>query len=707
MKYLVFKITLACLFTINLAACGGNSASLELAKPPAPTAPENMNIEVTQASALQDSRLACYQGEARVADTCGLITYQIMVESFIDGDTNIGYTTGYGTSHHGGDLQGIIDSLDYIKNLGVNAIWLTPIFQSTAISGQTEWADRLDATGYFSSDYFNIDNNFGDMEKAKELVDTAHAKGLYVFFDGVFGHHKGNVAISPEGRKPTNGKPQGDGFQASYPADIDFYKEVATYWINELKIDGWRLDQAYQVPVSDWAELREAVESASASVTYTNMYGDSVNPLGYMVAEIWSNQNEIAAQGYGSNNSPALLSGFDFPMRYSAVQTFAMAENGIGDRAASTLNTGFMSHLAYPEHAMPNLMIGNHDLVRFGDLLQRAAISDPTDSEYWARHKAAFSFMAAYSGPITFYYGEEIGDELPGYAKQIEPCSGDSGLCDDHVARSSAKIEGITAQLNTQQVDLKGYFSKLMNLRQSNPALYNGARTHIYSDTNLYIDRKDTADNHVLYLLNAKDKSLLLTLSSSAIGSNGALTNLTTGQSHAIAGDVYTLNLAPFESLFLNIESPTTEGPQTGQSNAIIGEGFMGACDNPNAIQTDPLIKPIYIRGTYQGGNNFEATPASRQFSYKGQNTYQVVVNEVTATAYSFKFADSDWSTEMAIAGSAAVLLGQEQDAVIASGHGSESSIAINQPGDYVFSFTLNKDRTPNKLMVSKCAKSY
>ncbi len=67
-----------------------------------------------------------------------LRTYQIMVESFVDGDTTIGHGTGYGTSHHNGDLQGIIDSLDYIQSLGMKAIWLTPIFESEAIDG-TRW----------------------------------------------------------------------------------------------------------------------------------------------------------------------------------------------------------------------------------------------------------------------------------------------------------------------------------------------------------------------------------------------------------------------------------------------------------------------------------------------------------------------------------------------------------------------------------------
>lgn len=74
--------------------------------------------------------------------------YQIMVESFVDGDSSIGHGTGYGPSHHNGDLQGIIDSLDYIQSLGMNAIWMTPIFESAPIEGQDYWADKLDATGY-------------------------------------------------------------------------------------------------------------------------------------------------------------------------------------------------------------------------------------------------------------------------------------------------------------------------------------------------------------------------------------------------------------------------------------------------------------------------------------------------------------------------------------------------------------------------------
>ncbi|WP_025506348.1 alpha-amylase family protein, partial [Vibrio parahaemolyticus] len=151
---------------------------------------------------LPDTSYACQANVMTQSNQ--LRTYQIMVESFVDGDASIGHGTSYGTSHHNGDLQGVIDSLDYIQDLGMNAIWLTPVFESEAIAGQDHWADRLDATGYFATDYFEIDPKFGDLATAKTLVEEAHKRGLYVFFDGVFGHHKnGLIKPSPSGLLPS------------------------------------------------------------------------------------------------------------------------------------------------------------------------------------------------------------------------------------------------------------------------------------------------------------------------------------------------------------------------------------------------------------------------------------------------------------------------------------------------------------------------
>lgn len=155
----------------------------------------------------------------------------------------------------------MIDALDYIKGLGVNAIWLTPIFDSSEAEG---------GAGYFANDYFKIDPHFGTEDDLRELVDKAHERGLYVFLDGVFGHHGGVKSPSPSGFcigstavLSDRGEDGGTG-NVKYPESLDYFKEVATYWIDRFDIDGWRFDQAYQLCQDGhnyWCDISEAVRS--------------------------------------------------------------------------------------------------------------------------------------------------------------------------------------------------------------------------------------------------------------------------------------------------------------------------------------------------------------------------------------------------------------------------------------------------------------
>lgn len=635
------------------------------------------------------------------------------MEAFIDADPNANYNTAYGNSHHKGDLQGIINSLDYIASLGVNTIWLTPIFESAAMQGQNAWASRLDGTGYFASNYFAVDPKFGTSAQLHDLVSKAHAKGLYVILDGVFGHFKVNANNypSPNGlRVSTSGPKQGEtGREALYPNDLEFFKEVAAYWVKEYKIDGWRLDQAYQVPVQYWDDLRGAVEAASAQTTYTDKNGNSVNPLGYMVGEIWTGESTIAEKGYGPANSPGLMSVFDFPLRYKLVQTLAIEEEGLGKLGATTLNAGYNTHGVYPAHAQPNLMLTNHDIVRFGDLLQRGGLANPGDDAYWQRHKAAFSFMASFSGPITIYYGDEIGDEYPNYAAKV--CDAVAGTCDDHVSRTSAKIEGLPTTvgaaptvLNARQTDLKNYVSELMTLRATNPALAKGRRTHVFSNNNVYLDRKDHADGSVLYVANMNAAPAVITLSTNAIGTNANLVNPRNYDVYIASNGNYTIQLGAFEALFLQIggsvENPEEEEPTDEE---LMGQGPLADCARPTVTGMGPLGKDMYIRGTYSGGTNFTATPANRKFAYTGDNIYQVTVEEAVATTYKFKFAAANWSSEFAAAGAAPITIGSSQTMATATGPSTESSIKIPKPGTYVFSFEINGALNGGSMMVSLC----
>ncbi|OZG74285.1 glycosidase [Hahella sp. CCB-MM4] len=490
--------------------------------------------------------------------------YQVMTEAYIDTD-GAGYGVGYGTSHHRGDIQGVINSLEYIQSLGMNAIWLTPVFESVSLSGQDLAADRLDATGYFATNYFSIDPNFGSLDDARELVNKAHDLGMYVFFDGVFGHFKENAHnyVSPKGISVSrSGKGQAStGREAVYPDDLDFFKEVATYWVSELKIDGWRLDQAYQVPTGAWGEIRQAVENTSASVSY-QLAGETVNPLGYMVAEIWDGESGIASNGYGETSAPGLCSAFDFPMRYRIVQAFAGEEGGYDIRNASTLNDGFATHNVYPSHAVPNGFITNHDLVRFGDLLQREGLADPSDSTYWSRYQAVYAFLSAYTGPITLYYGEEIGDQVDGFDDKVTGDCVSSGLCDDHVARSTAKIESLASEpgasvfsANANQKALRDRISGLMAIRKDHPALYLGSRKHIVSNEGeaLYVDYKVAGADKVLFVVNVTESSRTLLLNVNNIDGNTSLTDLESAEELNAVGNTLTVELLPLQARFLEV----------------------------------------------------------------------------------------------------------------------------------------------------------
>lgn len=437
------------------------------------------------------------------ADFDELVTYQIMVGAYRDTD-NKGYGVGYGPTHHNGDLRGIIEALPYIENLGVNSIWLTPVFTSGSVS------DKLAATGYFIDDYFNVDPKFGTNEDLRELVEDAHSRGIYVFLDGVFGHH-GKTPI--EG--VLSGAPQADGYMAVYPQSLEFYKRVATYWIEEYEIDGWRVDQAYQMYQAGhnyMKDIREAVEEVSEK---RRKEGKEWGILGYMVGEIWDGSGEkIINKGYDGDG---LRSFFDFPTRYSLVQILAIQENTSDswakDQPASKLNQwGFDLHSRYPEYAQQNMFLTNHDLVRFGDLIERGGFD-----MYWERHRAALSFLAAYTGPITLYYGDEYGAQVEGFTNER-----DLGLYDDHASRDIGRID----EFNREEKELIDYTKKLLEMRKKNPALYRGERKNLYADSEVFADLKVHEDNKIIYILNASEKQREVTLEVEGKTANGILTKV-------------------------------------------------------------------------------------------------------------------------------------------------------------------------------------
>ena len=439
-----------------------------------------------------------------VSDPNELRIYQVMVASFQDGDSSIGYTQMWGPDNQlkGGDLQGIINAVPYIKELGCNAIWMTPIFESGTGN------EKLDATGYFAMDYFNIDDQFGTMEKFDELVEVCHDEGIAVILDGVFGHNKGTVVPSPNrtgiknpGITPDTANPVN---YATNPNSIKYYSDVASYWITEHKIDGWRFDQCYQVSLGEnatgtdncntgghnyWYDIRKVVEEAAAS---NGTKGVDWGTLGYMVGEHWRGDASLIQKGTvapGNSKGYGLNSCFDFPAYYQVVQAFAQEYDP--PKSTENITTG-LSYLykTYDEKGYsckeddgtyetyyPNFMLTNHDLFRIGDLIHQK-YSEGFDSDNYAkRNMVLLAAQAAYSGPITIYYGDEIADHN---------ATTTSGWGTDNVARSTGKIKGFSER----EQKVHDWTQKCLTVRASHEALWNGTNEQIVGEKDFYVAKK-------------------------------------------------------------------------------------------------------------------------------------------------------------------------------------------------------------------------
>lgn len=372
-----------------------------------------------------------------------LSIYQIMVGSFQHGDGGAsGYSDMWGPDGHrkNGNLRGVINALDYIKELGMNAIWLTPIFDSTNGMG----GEKLQATGYFCTNYFKVDPKFGSEAEFDELIREAHNRGIYVILDGVFGHHGGVSQASPNGKwiSTQDNTPNVRGSESGniqYPGSLDYFKEVIRYWM-ERGVDGWRLDQCYQVYQGGhnyWNDLRREAEAVANE---RKVRGEKWGTLAYMVGEDWT-----GAGGITVTQQDGLKSVMDFDGKDNLVN-LGYGVGSIGRFLASDAKTrGYRD-----DGVNPTIFLSNHDTARVGDVVD----VNSSPEKLMTRHAA----VAAYSGPTCTYYGDEIGDK-----------SGNGNA--DNKARTSGRISGFNG--NEQKVH--DYVAKVFNARKANPALWRGS----------------------------------------------------------------------------------------------------------------------------------------------------------------------------------------------------------------------------------------
>lgn len=435
----------------------------------------------------------------RYDDQRSLTIYQVMVASF-NRDTTIttpGYTAMWGPdgNRKDGNIAGVTAALDHIADLGANAIWLTPIFDSSKAIG----GEKLQATGYFTNDYFAIDPHFGTEADLRQLIEQAHARGLYVILDGVFGHHGGVTTPSPSGytidsTPSVNIRDTVPSGNVAYPASLPYFREVATWWIDNYEIDGWRLDQAYQAVQGGhnyWREIRTAVQNlADRRAAQGKQWGT----LAYMVGEDWGDAHAI---NNGVFTHDGLISAFDFDGKERISGPMQDIESeGLDNWNDIILTLSTPTQRGYHnDTVLPNLFLTNHDGFRLADHL------NPAEPLYWEKQMTRMAILAAYNGPITLYYGDEYGDRS----------TDNHGWQKDNISRTTGHIE----PLDDDQRQLMQYTREVMKARRANPAMWRGTPTFTHSNIDgadvLIVDKTDKkTGNRVAVIFSDKNATVTI-----------------------------------------------------------------------------------------------------------------------------------------------------------------------------------------------------
>lgn len=467
---------------------------------------------------------------------------------------------------YGGDLQGIISELDYLKDLGIGAIYLNPVFASPS------------SHKYDGASYHHIDPNFGpDPEGdlaliAKEkpmdsrnwvwtkadilflrLINEVHRRGMKIIIDGVFNHmgvksfafqdllknqqnsaykkwfkvisfkdsakgtefqYKGWFGVKelPELAQDSSGLKEG-------PKDYIFKSTrrwMAPDGIVSNGIDGWRLDVAYLIGHGFWRDWRCLVKS--------------INPEAYMTAEIVDSPEA---------NKPYLKGDeFDAVMNYNFA--FAATEFFVNDSSGIKPSV-FSKRLetlreAYPEcvsYSMQNLLdshdthriasfIVNRDLGHFRDWGRFFGKSQASNEKYITRKPNAAEleiqrlivlFQMTYLGSPMVYYGDEAG--LWG---ANDPCCRKPMLWPDkkydaeaYNANGQKKKDSDSVEFNSE---LYSYYRKLIGIRNANPALQTGKYETIVADdsSNIFAFRRSLNGSEIIVVINNDNKPRRLRL---------------------------------------------------------------------------------------------------------------------------------------------------------------------------------------------------
>ena len=407
--------------------------------------------------------------------------------------------------YQGGDLVGVVERLDYLADLGVNAVYFTPIFQSASNHR------------YHTHDYEKVDPMLGGNSALHRLIDAAHARNIKVVLDGVFNHagrgffqfhdileNGANSAYLdwftvnefPLNAYDTNKAPTYKAwwnlpalpkFNTDTPAVREYLWNIGREWV-EFGIDGWRLDVANEIDDEDfWREFRRRVRA--------------VNPEAYIVGEVWIDSTRWLNNGdmwdavMNYQLTKACLAYFIGPdLNTDQIKMTSLYPVGPSDVETFKKNIERLLAL-YPWNVTCSMLniLGSHDTARF------LTIANGDTSAL----KLATLFQMTYPGAPSIYYGDEIG-----MAGGHDPAN--RGAFPWHHGE-------------TWNLELLHEFQRLIALRNAHPALRRGTFQTVHAADEVFAFARCHVDETIVVVLNPSKSTKRIDIAVADIAADGLI----------------------------------------------------------------------------------------------------------------------------------------------------------------------------------------
>lgn len=455
------------------------------------------------------------------------VIYFMVTDRFNDGNTanNDAYNAGdYDTKdpgkYHGGDFKGVTQKLDYLKDLGINTIWLTPIVENVT-AGQSTTNKDVPATygyhGYWASDFTSLNKHLGTPEEFQELVNEAHARGMKIMVDVVLNHAGYNTEELEQFNNMfrTEDKTVKDDYILSSDKSSglpDFLTEEEavrnkliewqTYWVKTFGIDYFRIDTVKHVESTTWNALKNKLTE--------------INPAFKMIGEYYG-AGYANSFGYLKSGSMDSLLDFDFNdnVRSFVTGNLESMERYFENRNAALDNTATMGSF-----------LSSHDEDGIQYRLQDE--DKLTKEEAYNETMVAAALQMTAKGQPVIYYGEEIG--LTG--------------ADDYPLQTN-RYDMKFDSLSDSETKMLNHYKKLLSIRNANTKIFaKGSRTKIAgSDADKYMVFERSYGEQSLYVgvnTDKADKQVTLTYNNV---DNGVVTDLYSGKTYPVAGGKATITI--------------------------------------------------------------------------------------------------------------------------------------------------------------------